>query len=86
MEMVTIPKEEYEHMVTELKRFKNEDGRKSSDVFEKVYTSNVSKEEREKTMEEVKEVRTEGWKKALDDANGDEDRASIIYEKMNAFP
>ena len=79
MEMVTIPKEEYEHMVTELKRFKNEDGRKSSDVFEKVYTSNVSKEEREKTMEEVKEVRTEGWKKALDDANGDEEK-SVGYD------
>ncbi|MAG01776.1 hypothetical protein CMI42_00405 [Candidatus Pacearchaeota archaeon] len=62
------------------------DSQISASKFEAVYAFSVSKEEREKTMAEVKEVRSEGWKKALKEANGDEEIAYEIYKKANVFP
>ncbi len=87
METVTIPKEEYEYMIAELKRFRNGgSGKKFSEVFEKAYVKHVSKEQREETMRLVKEVRREMHERALKEANGDPDVASEIYERMNDFP
>ena len=62
------------------------DSQINASKFEAVYALTVSKKEREKTMSEVKEVRSEGWKKALKEANGDEAKAYSIYKKVNAFP
>ena len=87
MEMVTIPKEEYEYMISELKKFKGGSSKeKFSEIFERVYAKNVSKEQREQTMKEVKEVRKEMHEQALREANGDPNVASEIYERMNDFP
>lgn len=62
------------------------DSQINASKFEAVYALAVPKKERERTMNEVKEVRLEGWKKALKKANGDEEKAYEIYKKANAFP
>ena len=54
--------------------------------FETAYALNVSNEQRKKTIAEVKDIRSDLWKKALDKAKGDEKKASIFYEELCAFP
>ncbi len=54
--------------------------------FEKAYVFSVSKKQRIQTMKEVKEVRNEFWREALNKANGNISDASDIYEKLCNFP
>ncbi len=80
-----------EELKDELERLKNKiNSRINSQInaskFEAIYALTVSKKEREKTMKDVKEVRLESWKKALKEANGDEEKAYAIYKKINTFP
>jgi hypothetical protein len=54
--------------------------------FEAAYAFNISKKQREKTMNDVKEVRLEMWNEALKKANGDKKLAYNFYIKENSFP
>ncbi len=53
--------------------------------FEAAYALRVSKENRKKTMQDVKEVRNDLWKQALDKANGDTKKALTFYDELCAF-
>ncbi|MBS3083543.1 hypothetical protein J4423_01940 [Candidatus Pacearchaeota archaeon] len=54
--------------------------------FEATYTLSVEKEQRKKTMFQVKEIRNDLWKEALKQANGDVNVASNIYDRLCSFP
>ena len=54
--------------------------------FEAAYGFNISKNDRAKTMKDVKEVRQELWNKALKKANGDTKGAYSFYKKTCSFP
>ena len=54
--------------------------------FEAVYGLIISKNERKKTMKEVKEIRNELWKNALTESKGDSKKAYTIYKKICSFP
>ena len=54
--------------------------------LEASYALTVSKEQRTKTMAEVKEVRNELWQNALKEANGDIKIASDVYDRLCVFP
>lgn len=53
--------------------------------FEAAYGLSLSKKQREKTMQEVKEVRAELWKEALEKANGDTKKAYAFYKSSCSF-
>jgi hypothetical protein len=53
--------------------------------FEAAYCFSVSKEEREKTMKEIKEVREKLWKEALKRARGKVNDAYDIYCQICSF-
>jgi len=54
--------------------------------LEAAYALTVPKEQRRKTMQEVKEVRGELWEEALKKADGDVNKAYIFYENLCDFP
>lgn len=54
--------------------------------FEASYGFSVSKNDRTKTMKEVKEVRQELWTEALKKANGNTKIAYSFYKKTCSFP
>ena len=54
--------------------------------LEASYALTVSKEQRTKTMAQVKEVRNELWQNALKEANGDIKIASDVYDRLCVFP
>lgn len=62
------------------------DSKMQSAKFEAAYALSVSKEQRIKTMKEVKGVRQELWEIALKKSNGDVNGACDVYEKLCAFP
>lgn len=53
--------------------------------FESVYAKSVSKDKREKTMKELKDIRERLWKKSLEKANGDTNLAFSFYEEACDF-
>jgi len=65
---------------------KNFDTRIQSAKFEAAYAITVNKAQRNKTMNEVKEVRSDLWKQALDKANGDTKKAYVFYDELCGFP
>ena len=54
--------------------------------FEASYGFSVSKNDRIKTIKEVKEVRQELWVEALKKANGNTKNAYSFYKKTCSFP
>ena len=51
-------------------------------MFEFMYSLTLSKKEREKSTKSVRKLRDEYWKKAMKKADGDEDKAIEIYDKL----
>ncbi len=61
------------------------DSRVNSAKFEVIYSFAVDKKEREKTMGEVKEVRSDLWTEALRKADGNVNDAYIFYKELCYF-
>jgi len=77
-------KEQFKELA--LKAQKSMDSKIQSAKFVAAYASSVSKEQRVKTMKQVKEVRQELWEKALKKANGNTRNTCDIYDDLCAFP
>lgn len=69
-----------------LKAQKIMDNQIDTSKFEAAYALSVSKKQRIKTREEVKEVRKSLWEEALKKTNGNINDACEMYEKLCAFP
>jgi len=64
---------------------KNFDTCIQSAKFEAAYAITLTKEQRSKTMNDVKKVRNDLWKQALDKANGDAKKAYVFYDELCDF-
>ena len=78
-----LMKQELVELSAKLK--KNFDTCIQSAKFEAAYATTLTKGQRIKTMNEVKEVRNDLWKQALDKANGDTKKAHVFYDEFCDF-
>lgn len=65
---------------------KSMESKVQSAKFEAAYALSVNKEERLKSMSQIKEIRNETWEDALKMSNGDINAACDAYEKICSFP
>lgn len=79
-----LMKKQLVELSAKLKR--NFDTHIQSAKFEAAYAITVNKAQRNKTMNEVKEVRNDLWKQALDKAKGDTKKAYVFYDELCDFP
>ena len=71
---------------TKLQKFK-EDIRFEQNLamFEFLYSLTLSKKEKKKSTEAVRKLRDETWKKAMKEANNNEEEAIKIYDELISF-